>query len=208
MDSINSAIMEGLAERGWSVCEHFLPPHDIAALSEESSELWRKKALREAGIGSASHTMIRPEIRKDLILWLDPEDLSLPQKKYWQAIDSLRLNLNEAFYLGLNDFEAHFSAYPPGAFYKKHLDQSPKVRDRLISCVLYLNLPWRESDGGQLRIYDEEGKHSHDIYPYAGRLVCFQSANIYHEVLPGRRLRFSLTGWLRKSHPYRWGVIA
>ena len=36
-----------------------------------------------------------------------------------------------------------------------------------------------------------------DIFPRAGQLVLFRSAKFWHEVLPARRERFSLTGWLR-----------
>jgi SM-20-related protein len=39
-----------------------------------------------------------------------------------------------------------------------------------------------------------------DILPLAGRLVCFRSDQIEHEVLPATRERLSLTGWLLDQH--------
>jgi SM-20-related protein len=35
-----------------------------------------------------------------------------------------------------------------------------------------------------------------DVLPQAGRLVCFRSEQIEHEVLPATRPRFSITGWI------------
>jgi SM-20-related protein len=89
--------------------------------------------------------------------------------------------------------------YPAGAFYKRHRDQHRGSLERLISCVVYLNNEWAESDGGQLRIYDEDGTDFTDITPQAGTVVCFRSDTVEHEVMPALRERYSLTGWLRKD---------
>jgi SM-20-related protein len=35
-----------------------------------------------------------------------------------------------------------------------------------------------------------------DFLPLAGRLVCFRSDMIEHEVLPATRTRMSITGWM------------
>jgi SM-20-related protein len=35
-----------------------------------------------------------------------------------------------------------------------------------------------------------------DILPQAGKLVCFRSDQIEHEVLPATRPRMSITGWM------------
>jgi SM-20-related protein len=40
------------------------------------------------------------------------------------------------------------------------------------------------------------GHESKDVLPVAGRLVCFRSDLLEHEVLPATRERLSLTGWL------------
>jgi SM-20-related protein len=47
-----------------------------------------------------------------------------------------------------------------------------------------------------LRQFDGAGAHR-DIAPLGGRLVAFASAGREHEVLPARRTRWSLSGWLR-----------
>jgi SM-20-related protein len=66
--------------------------------------------------------------------------------------------------------------------------------------VLYLNEDWRDSDCGQLRFYTDgsDGGEYLDIFPQAGTLVLFRSACFWHEVMPARRERFSVTGWLRE----------
>ena len=135
-------------------------------------------------------------------MWIDSGGLTLIQKEYWDTIEKLRLSLNKELFLGLKNFEAHFALYLPGTFYKKHLDRFAKVKHRTISCVLYLKQGWEEKFGSQLRIYesDEEGKEKFtDIIPEGGTFVCFRSDTIYHEVLPGEKERFSLTGWLKKE---------
>ena len=54
---------------------------------------------------------------------------------------------------------------------------------------------WTEEHGGQLRIYTEDDQ-SLDVLPLAGRVVCFRSDVLEHEVLPAKRERLSLTGWI------------
>jgi SM-20-related protein len=193
--------VDDLVERGWSVYRHFLPEDCIHELAREAEELWKGGSFHQAGVGSRQNFQMHPEIRRDWVLWLEPENLSPPQKIFWEAIAQLRLKLNEQLFLGLREFEAHFAIYPPGAFYKKHLDQFQNVKHRIISCILYLNEKWNKPDGGQLRLYQilENDQETHiDIYPEAGTFVCFRSDSIYHEVLPSRRERFSLTGWLKR----------
>jgi SM-20-related protein len=89
--------------------------------------------------------------------------------------------------------------YPPGSFYRKHLDQFRGATHRKVSAILYLNPDWSPADGGELRLYlapSGEGDHL-DIAPLGGTLVTFLSDRFHHEVLPTRRERRSLTGWFR-----------
>ena len=94
----------------------------------------------------------------------------------------------------------HFALYPPGAFYKRHLDAFKERNARKISLILYLNQDWQVTDGGQLRMYLPEQRL--DISPLGGRLVCFRSELIEHEVLPAKRDRLSITGWLTNKNPF------
>ena len=196
-------IIDDLVARHWSVCERFLPDDSVQQLVREADEFWRDGSFTPAGVGQGENFKIRPEIRGDHVWWWDAEKLSPAQKNYGDAIESLRLKLNQEVFLSLRDFEAHYTVYSAGTFYKKHLDQFRATTQRVISCIFYLNQEWQSSYGGQLRIYDAARPESFtDILPVAGTFVCFRSDTIYHEVLPATRERFSLTGWLRKAGLY------
>lgn len=193
-------IVDEIVERGWSVCENFLPADSLESLVQEADELWRDGRFNPAGIGRGANFKVHPEIRGDRVLWWDAANLTPAQRNYWDAIEPLRIQLNQELFLSLRDFEAHYAVYPAGSFYKKHLDQFRQTSQRVISCILYLNPDWQPSDGGQLRIYDSENAQLFtDIFPIAGSFVSFRSDLVYHEVLPAIRQRFSLTGWLRRN---------
>jgi SM-20-related protein len=199
--SLIDTIIDDLLEKNYSIQQSILTEEIIQQLYEEGLACWESGEFRTARIGKGDEEQKRPEIRSDKIHWLDPEKLSSNQNIYWNFIDELRNEVNRTFFFGLKDFEAHFAVYPEGAFYKKHLDQFTKTPHRFVSCILYLNKDWKPEQGGQLRIY-KDGENEMDfldIQPEFGKFVCFLSGNLYHEVLPAKRERFSLTGWLRKE---------
>jgi len=90
----------------------------------------------------------------------------------------------------------HYALYPPGAGYARHRDRFRDDDARVLSCVLYLNHGWTSDDGGALRLYVDD--RAIDVMPQAGTFVAFLAADFDHEVLPARRERASLTGWLRR----------
>ena len=104
--------------------------------------------------------------------------------------------LNRELMLGLDELEAHFAMYAPGTRYAKHRDRFRDDDARVLSSVLYLNDDWQESDGGALRLYLPD-RHL-DVYPSAGKLVLFLSADFEHEVLAATRDRLSIAGWFRR----------
>ncbi len=74
--------------------------------------------------------------------------------------------------------------------------QSQQLNTRKLSSILYLNQNWQASDGGELRLYVNDDEWL-NISPIGGRLVLFLSDQFWHEVLPAKRERLSLTGWFR-----------
>jgi SM-20-related protein len=99
--------------------------------------------------------------------------------------------------LGITDKEFHYAVYPPGTFYKRHLDTFQNDSRRKLSIVCYLNSEdWKPEYGGELCIYFDD-KPPLDIYPLAGRLVIFESQVLEHEVKPVNKERLSITGWLK-----------
>lgn len=189
-------LIDHLAEHGWAITTDLLPPTTIAALAAEAKSLWTGTAFKAAGVGRGAALQVRADIRSDHILWLDEAHLTAPQAEYFAAMGQLQNELNAQLFVGVQSLEAHYAVYPPGAFYQKHVDRFSTADERIISCSLYLNLNWDEADGGALRLYD--GAQHIDVYPHAGTLAIFRSDAIYHEVLPAKRERFSLTGWFKR----------
>jgi SM-20-related protein len=194
-----SQIGNELGEKGWCVTPNFFSDHLISALAEESWELWRNEAFRHARVGYEENRQLRTEVRTDRVLWLENAQLTPAQQSYFDALEQLRLEINRMLFLGLFEFEGHLTVYPSGSYYRKHLDQFRGVKHRVVSCILYLNSNWGETDGGQLRIYlsENEAENYVDVLPCGGTLVSFLSEKFYHEVLPAQRDRLSLTGWFK-----------
>src|SRR5690606_37756962 len=120
-------LIDQLAAEGWATYPNFIAPELISSLREELITLYEQGEFRQAGVGKGSNFQVRPEIRSDKVLWLDPDNLSELQQSFWNEIEALRHLFNQEFYLGLKSFEAHFTKYPAGSFYKRHIDQFHNV---------------------------------------------------------------------------------
>ncbi len=187
-------IADQLADQGWAVIPDFLPSAETARLAQDVRHSQAQGELRHAGVSKSR--IINPELRGDEILWLSEPALTPAQRNYLACMESLRQSLNRSLQLGLFEFECHVAVYPSGSFYRKHLDNFQHSNQRVLTCILYLNQDWQDADGGQLRMYLDSG--STDISPTAGTLVAFLSSRYWHEVLPARRERLSMTGWFKQ----------
>jgi len=191
-------IITALDVDGWCVVPDFLDDSHWRALADEARLKHADGDFRQAGVGRKSTFQIRPEIRNDKVLWLNPDEPTPLQGQYLDRLEILRQRINQGLLLGLFGFEAHFALYPEGSFYRRHLDQFASARHRTVTCILYLNDNWQPEDGGALRIYIPQidgSEKSVDIQPQGGSAVFFLSSDFEHEVLPSFRERFSLTGW-------------
>jgi hypoxia-inducible factor prolyl hydroxylase len=116
--------------------------------------------------------------------------------------------------------DAMLALYPgEGARFANHIDNTTEDGRRL-TLLVYLNPGWTEADGGALRITEivpdsdtdsninininnntssgelaETRRVAVDVLPMAGRMACFLSSEIPHEVRPTYGDRFSLTIW-------------
>jgi len=189
-----------LGERGWCVTPHFIPPLLVSELRREALELHAQGGFRPAGIGRGEALRFKPEVRTDRVYWLDPGRCSGPQRLYLGTLETLRQTLNQTLLLGLFEYAGHFALYPPGTYYRKHLDQFVGMGLRTVTLILYLNPDWEPQDGGQLRIYCDprHPDYYEELLPLGGQLVTFLSARYLHEVMPSRRDRVSITGWLSR----------
>lgn len=193
-------IASQLAQQGWCIYPAFLPDNLVQDLRLQAQAAWHAGRFRHAGIGRGKHFEIKPQIRNDQVLWLEPAQCEGALTSYFTALETLRQTINHAVFLGLYDFEAHLAVYPAGSFYTKHLDQFRGVGLRTLTTTFYLNEDWQPWHGGQLRLYTDQHDPAHfiDILPKAGTLVSFLSADYLHEVLPATRERLSITGWFRR----------
>ena len=187
-------LADDLAEKGYAVVDHFLTDEEVAAIIKTDDFAQGMLQFKKAGIGQLQGKQINEGIRGDYIQWINRETAAAPQRVYLDRLQELIQFVNQALFLSLKDYEVHMTIYPVGSYYKRHLDQFKKDDHRKLSVICYLNDKWEEEHGGQLRIYLPEGKE--DVLPVAGRLVCFRSDQLEHEVLPATRERLSLTGWI------------
>jgi SM-20-related protein len=189
-------IIDDLARQGWSMALDFVSPQTVRQLANETSQLHQQQVMRPAGVGKGTERAVNAGIRGDFILWLDEPDLTTAQRGYLADLEQLRLAVNADLQLGLFEFEGHLATYPPGSFYRKHIDRFRNDSLRTLTCILYLNRDWQACDGGQLRVYT--GEHDYfDVLPQGGILMTFLSDRFWHEVLPASRERMSITGWFK-----------
>lgn len=196
----DGAIAESLADAGFAVTPDFLPAARWRGLAEEARRLRDRGGFRHAGVGRGPGFRVRPEIRSDRVHWIDPQRPTRRQRAWLDRMETLRHALNRALTLGLFGFESHLAVYPPGAFYRTHLDRFVGASHRRVTVIAYLNEGWREEDGGALRLHLEatrgtEAPSFRDVLPEGGTLVTFLADALAHEVLPARRERWSVVGW-------------
>lgn len=192
-------IADQLATQSYTVVDDFLSAEQVLLFHELSLQYYQSGQFKNAGVGRAHHYTKKEQIRGDQILWLDEHSSEPLIRNFWEDISLLRQYLNRTCFLGLHSGEFHFAVYPVGKEYKRHLDVFKDSDARKISVIVYLNPEWKPEWGGALRLFLPEGEV--DIYPLGGRMVCMRSELIEHAVLPVKKERYSLTGWLKTAEP-------
>jgi len=188
--SLYSRITDALVDVGYIVIED--------AISKKlSQELLRDAKIennfKDAAISNAKK--IDTTRRRDRIHWLD-DDGSV-RSEFLAFTDGLKEYLNKTLFMVLTYYESHYAIYKKGDFYETHLDAFKNSTNRVVTTVYYLNHAWKEGDGGELIIYDEDGNFLKKVEPKADTLVVFLSERFPHEVLPAIKKRYSIAGWFR-----------
>jgi len=194
MNLVYETVADGLAEHGYAIIDQFVSPLEVAGiltLDEFRSGLLH---FQKAGIGKREEKKINERIRGDYVHWIDRQAAGPELNVYFQRLGEMILYINQSLFLSLKDFEVHLTLYPAGSYYKRHIDQFKGDDHRRLSIILYLNNDWKSEEGGQLCLHLPAGPLNID--PVAGRMVCFRSDTIEHEVLPATRDRLSITGWV------------
>jgi SM-20-related protein len=194
-------IMSAMDLCGWATMPDCLNQADSVRLRDECRKAYEMGDFRRAAVGRGTTLEVREDIRRDQIMWLQTDAASTEQAIYLAKLELLRMALNQRFFLGLFDFEGHFAIYTEGAFYRAHLDRHAGTNDRIITAILYLNEDWQPGDGGELKLWttaDTKSGAFQLIEPRMGTLVCFFAGDFWHEVLPAKKSRLSITGWFRQ----------
>lgn len=151
---------------------------------------------KQAGIGRQQNHQENLSIRSDKTHWISAKNSV--ESNFLDYIEMMRIGLNQRLYLGLFEYEGHFSIYGKGTYYQKHLDALKGQGNRVLSQILYLNSDWKKHDSGELVLYSEKGgARLQTIAPHLGTLVLFLSEQFPHEILKTNRTRYSLAGWFR-----------
>lgn len=186
--------LDMLADRGFCILENFLDEETVNNIVEEIENIKISSGFKKAGIGREQNFQIDSGQRGDFIKWIDPQEAESATSQYLDKLRALITTLNRNFYLGIQDFECHYTEYPEGTHYARHSDRHKSGSSRKISFVLYLNKEWKPDYGGQLRIYHDDNTFD-DVQPLAGRLAVFLSEK-EHEVMITTKSRKSITGWM------------
>jgi SM-20-related protein len=191
-------IADALVQRGFIQLQHFLPERFAEQLLHEAKKLTLTE-FKPAGIGRKNSQQVNSQVRTDSTFWLRGN--SALQQTYLDYMEQLRMGLNRRLFMGLFNFECHFSHYSTGDFYQRHLDafkgDTVKARsNRILSTVFYLNPDWVKNDGGELLLYaDEQVSPLLIVPPMFNRCIIFLSDTFPHEVLTSRCDRYSIAGW-------------
>ncbi len=179
------------------ISDHFISDNLAEHLKTNLMALNKKKLLQPAGTGNAGKLAHNAAVRSDSIYWLDRKHNDKYENEFLDQIDDFIKYLNRSCFAGITDYEFHYSLYETGSFYTKHLDQFSNNPGRKYSMISYLNADWKESDGGQLKIY--QSYNDKKITPTQGKTVFFKSNELQHEVLITNEKRMSITGWLKSG---------
>lgn len=186
-------IAHHLRTSGWCHLPDLLPAELLAGLRDDLRA--HRPQMTPAAVGRSSERQLLEEVRRDVTVWLT--GATVIQRQLLEQMGALRFALNRELLLGLFDYEAHYAAYPPGGFYRRHVDAFRGSSNRVLSTVFYLNQDWTAADGGELVLWDTEDRELARILPTGGSALFFLSEEFPHEVLPAKRDRLSIAGWFR-----------
>ncbi len=191
-------IINNILADGYGICDNFFTEIEVENLIQSYKNRFKTGVFKPAKIGEKIEEKIELEIRGDQIFWMEQNEINSAEKVFFAKIKSFIQYLNMTCYLGIKNEEFHYAKYGNGKFYRRHRDSFQLKKNRIFSVILYLNKGWVVADGGNLVIYLQKNglENPIEINPIAGRLVCFESEKLDHEVMETFTDRLSITGWL------------
>jgi SM-20-related protein len=192
-----AAALRDLHSLDYFIWDDFLNSAEVATVVMDYQTIYERGSFHVARTGKIPVPRNSDVlIRTDETYWLNPIDLTSSQALFWNRLELLKLEINEKFLLGLWSLDGHYSKYEINGSYRRHLDRFKDDDLRTISMILYFNSEWCVGDGGELRMhFPGKQPDTLDIAPLGGRLVCFLSSIVQHEVLVAHKTRRSFAGW-------------
>ena len=197
-NQLYETIIEGILEQEYAVVDQFFTSEEVSQLRKGLEDAFNLSQFKKSAIGNKVDEKIVDAVRGDYILWLDEQNQTETTRVFFNKVQDFVTYINSTCFLGITTKEFHYAVYPEGTFYKRHLDVFQNDKRRRLSLVCYLNDEnWLPEYGGELVIYKEN--ETSTIFPEKGRVVIFDSQKLEHEVMPVKRKRYSITGWLKTS---------
>ncbi|GAX75549.1 hypothetical protein CEUSTIGMA_g2992.t1 [Chlamydomonas eustigma] len=209
---------ESLMLNGWAVCDNYIPGPIVDQVRKEIKQMESHYTPGQIWVGKeadAGAQIAVQDVRGDSVLWMDDQALTatafikegkkqscsfLTLHQVVCAVDQLIMHELPRYTQGLSLVAAGgrsdvmLAIYPgKGSRFAKHIDNTAQDGRRL-TCLCYLNNGWQPEFGGSLRV-TSPGQPSADILPLGGRLACFWSKSVAHEVCPTHHPRHSFTLW-------------
>ena len=191
-EDLFNCIVDDLVEKSYSLQKNNAPKEICQLLLEQAKN--NNDTFTSASVGRNNLQIQDKKIRSDKTMWITGQTQTEIMWLDW--CEELQKHLNRHLYLGLNNFECHFSIYEPGDFYQKHVDAFKGKSNRKVSMVLYLNDDWQSEHEGQLVMYPEN-KPPLKFDPTFASFVVFLSEDIPHEVLVSQHNRYAIACWFR-----------
>lgn len=195
MEKIFNTLIDSFINDKVGITQNFINTQLSLHLKQNLTNLFAGKLFKPAATGNNNGITHNTAVRGDMIYWLDRKHNNHHENAFFDVMDSFVSHLNSTCYTGITGYEFHYTLYPEGSFYKKHLDQFKSNDSRKYSMIIYLNTGWLEADGGELCIHHTNGLQN--ISPENGKSVFFKSNELEHEVLLTNKPRMSITGWLK-----------
>src|SRR6218665_3118061 len=104
-------IVDGLAEQGYAVVDHFLSKQEVQDILRTEEFQKGTEAFKKAGSGKNEGLQINEAVRGDYIQWLDKNTASAPGCVYLDKLHDLIQYVNRTLFLSLKDYEVHMTIY-------------------------------------------------------------------------------------------------
>eukprot|EP00941_MAST-03F_sp_MAST-3F-sp1_P003305 g3305.t1 len=184
---------------GFIVIDDFLGKDNAMDVLSELKHLDSKGNLKPAGMGRGEQKWTDPTIRGDRFMWVPGgvacEGAPVALSRLFDSVHFIRDEFKSVVpSLQLSERSSvQLSCYPGSPTtprnYRRHRDAYVgSAEQRKLTCLYYTCEDWKESHGGQLRLYlphcpTFSSKGFHDVSPKLDRLLSFRSDVVDHEVL-------------------------